>query len=74
MRRSPEKLSFFAQLAWIARERGYKPGWAAWKYRERFDAWPVQRSVVPESPDDATRRWAKSRQIAYAKAMQKQAS
>ena len=29
-----------AMLVHIASERGYKPGWAAYKYKEKFDVWP----------------------------------
>jgi DNA repair protein RadD len=58
-------------LLWIAREPGYARGWAAHKFREKFDAWPADRFVSPIEPDDAMRAWVRSRQIAYAKAMQK---
>ena len=29
-----------AMLTWIAEERGYKPGWVAHKYKEKFGIWP----------------------------------
>lgn len=28
---------FARRLAWIADERGYKPGWTAHKYKEKFN-------------------------------------
>lgn len=34
------KQSWLSQLNTIAKERGYKPGWAAQTYRKRFDVWP----------------------------------
>jgi DNA repair protein RadD len=66
---SAQRASFHRQLLWIANERGYKPGWAAHKYRERFGMWPSARHARPEPPDDATKSWVRSRQIAYAKAL-----
>jgi superfamily II DNA or RNA helicase len=62
---------FHAQLAYIARERGYQPGWAAHKYREKFGDWPAARNPEPLPPDDAVRAWVRSRQIAWVKAQQK---
>ncbi len=64
-----EKAAFHRQLLWIALERGYKPGWAAHKHKEKFGDWPNARSAEPEPPDPAVRSWVRSRQIAYAKAM-----
>ena len=68
---SDERQSFHRQLVYIAAERGYKPGWASHKFKERFGTWPAERFPVPEPPDDATRRWVRSRQIAYARSMAK---
>jgi superfamily II DNA or RNA helicase len=68
------RASFHAQLAWIAEERGYKPGWAAYKYKERFGNWPLARHVEPQLPADTTRSWVRSRQIAWAKAKEAQDS
>ena len=69
-----ERARFHRQLLWIARERGYKKGWAAHKYKEKFGNWPAARFAEPEAPSDEVRAWVRSRQIAYAKAMQKQAA
>jgi DNA repair protein RadD len=66
-----ERTRFYAMLIYIAGERGYARGWAAHKYRERFGDWPASRFAQPMVPDDATRAWVRSRQIAYAKAMSK---
>ena len=35
-----EQLRWHAQLACIALQRGYKPGWAAHKFKEKFGHWP----------------------------------
>jgi superfamily II DNA or RNA helicase len=59
---------FYAELVCIARERGYKRGWAAWKFKEKYGHWPNGFDhLAPLPPSDGTLRWVKSRQIAYAK-------
>jgi superfamily II DNA or RNA helicase len=68
-----EKENFRRQLLWIAGERGYKPGWAAHKFKEKFGHWPSFGSPEPMAPDEGTRSWVRSRQIRYAKAMQQHA-
>jgi hypothetical protein len=55
-------------LVHIGAECGYKPGWAAHKYKEKFGAWPPWGSApepIPASPE--VRSWVRSRMIAYAK-------
>jgi DNA repair protein RadD len=68
-----EREKFHGQLLWIAQERGYAKanGWAAHKYKEKFKDWPSRSHVAPVEPDPAVRSWVRSRQIAYAKAMEK---
>jgi len=66
-----EMAQFHCQLLWIAGERGYKPGWAAHKFKEKFGTWPDARNPAPEVPDPAVRSWVRSRQISYAQAMRK---
>jgi superfamily II DNA or RNA helicase len=61
-----DKQLFHRELTWIANDRGYKPGWAAHKYREKFGEWPA-RYVEPAPPSATTMSWVRSRQIAYAK-------
>jgi hypothetical protein len=63
--------SFHGQLAWIAQERGYNPGWSAHKFRDKHGFWPSSRSPKPERPTPATLAWVRSRQIAYAKSQAK---
>ena len=67
------ELEFYLELRAIAVERGYKPGFAAHKFKERFErfppfAWNDYPAVIPSQ---ATRRWFKSRQIAYAKSRER---
>jgi superfamily II DNA or RNA helicase len=62
-----DELRFQQELSWIAREKGYKPGWVAHKFREKFGDWPRSRFVEPIVPEQATRSWVRSRQIAFAR-------
>lgn len=41
-----QKRAYFAQMAAIAQERGYKFGWAAYRFKEAFGVWP--RGFVTE--------------------------
>jgi DNA repair protein RadD len=62
---------FLGELRGLARERGYREGWVAHKFRERFNTWPNDPRVRHAPPMPAslrTRNWVKARQIAYAKA------
>jgi DNA repair protein RadD len=68
------KQSWYAQLIGYAVERGYKPGWAFHKYREKFGVEPsTQFSKLPEPPSVEVCNWIKSRAIAHAKAKAKAA-
>jgi DNA repair protein RadD len=66
---SDQRRDFFAQLRAVAQMRGYKDGWTAHKFRERFGAFPPwdYKQLQPAAPSESTLRWVKSRQIAYAK-------
>ena len=59
---------FIAQLRHYANAHGYKPGWAAMKYRDVFGVWPnAHRDVPPMIVSPEVASWIKSRNIAYAK-------
>jgi DNA repair protein RadD len=65
----------YAELAFIARDRGYRPGWVAHKFKERFGHWPNGLDhLAPVPPSDTTWRWVKSRQIAFAKSRSRNAA
>jgi superfamily II DNA or RNA helicase len=66
-----ERMRWHAILAHIANERGYKPGWAAYKYKEKYGHWPPSRAVQPIEPSHEVLSWIRSRNIAWAKARQK---
>jgi superfamily II DNA or RNA helicase len=66
--------NFYLELAGLAEMRGYKPGYAAMKYRERFNVWPPRNwsdhvgRYGGIDPSMATMRWVKSRTIAFHRA------
>ena len=63
-----ERERWHAMLMHVAMERGYKPGWAAHKYKEKFGTWPPWGSSPrPISPLPEVRSWVRSRYIAHAK-------
>jgi DNA repair protein RadD len=69
---SPEdRMRWHGMLAHIAAKRGYKPGWAGYKFKEKFGHWPPQRSAVPIEPSPECLSWVRSRNIAYAKAKER---
>jgi DNA repair protein RadD len=68
------KRRFYAELLGLAAERGWKPGFAFYKFGEKFKVNPPWRNVAPVPPSAETRSWVRSRQIAYAKARQKVAA
>ena len=62
---------FFQELMHYATSRGYKEGWAAHKYKEKFGVFPknIPKEMKPPSPQ--TLSWIKSRMIAYSKSKQR---
>jgi superfamily II DNA or RNA helicase len=68
-----DKRQFYAELLGAARNRGYKSGWAANQYREKFGMWPRgMDSVDAQDPGYEMIQWIKSRMIAFAKARDKE--
>ena len=69
-----DRLRFYLELRGHAAECGFKPGFAAHKFKEKFGggfppwAWNDMPAAMPSR---ATRGWLQSRHIAYAKAMEK---
>lgn len=65
------KRQWFAELLWVARSKGYKPGWASRKYRDKFGVWPDRvQGVQPSVPGAEVlafvrteqRKWARERE------------
>src|SRR5438045_3691919 len=71
-----ERRHFYRQLRGIEQQRGYKPGFAFYKYQEKFAgakppwSWKSLPALDPEPHVEA---WVRSRQIAYARAQAKTA-
>ena len=59
---------FYGALKSYAREKGWKIGWCANKYREAVGVWPnAYRDAAECAMPDCVKSWIKSRNIAYAK-------
>jgi superfamily II DNA or RNA helicase len=63
-----EKAMWYSNLLRYSRQKGWRDGWAAHKYRKKFGVWPkglsvnLKAEIVPEVAN-----WIKSQQIAAAK-------
>lgn len=69
------KAEFYAQLLGYARARGYKMGWAAYQYREKYGVWPNDRrvrNVTAQAPGLEIYNWVKHVAIKRRKAQQAQ--
>jgi superfamily II DNA or RNA helicase len=62
-----ERAQWHGALARIASLRGYKPGWAAHKFKEKFGHFPACRYPEECAPTQEIYNWVRSRQIAWAK-------
>ena len=62
-----DKQLFYSELLFMVETRGYKDGWAAWKYKEKFGVFPRGLEKVAKTPSLKTLGWLKSRAIAYSK-------
>jgi DNA repair protein RadD len=64
------RADFFQQLRAVQQMRGYKQGWAAHKFKDKFRHFPPwsYNDLPPIAPTDAVLRWIKSRNIAFYKA------
>jgi DNA repair protein RadD len=71
-----DRTDFFQQLRAVQQMRGYKRGWAAHKFKEKFGTFPpwAYNDLQPIAPSDALLRWVLSRNIAFAKAKERGAA
>ena len=67
-----ENQSFYSELLYYAKMRGYKEGWAAHKYKEKYGVYPKGLHTNPQATSSKTANWIKSKNIAWAKAKAKQ--
>lgn len=58
----------FAGLLSIASARGYKPAWAAMKYKIIYGEWPHGEPSAGQNPSGELLWWIKKQNIEYAKA------
>jgi len=66
-----DKADIYGQFKGLALERGYKPGFAYYKYKEFFGEEPRGLShIEPRLPSKTIRNWVMSKHIAYRKAHQ----
>jgi hypothetical protein len=57
-------------LLHVVQERGYKPGWAAWKFKERFGVFPKGFEEVTKPPSGKLNTWLRHEQIKWVKSKQ----
>jgi superfamily II DNA or RNA helicase len=62
-----EQQQFYSELLFYAQLRGFKEGWAAHKYKEKFSVFPRGLSSTTKQPSNKTLSWIRSRQIAWSK-------
>lgn len=63
---------FWSELHAIAGERGYKPGWAYFKFKEKFGREPRGLKVTPGvKPSLETRKWITSQARAFSRSQRK---
>jgi len=58
---------FFSELLYYSRSKGYKDGWAAIKFRDKFGTYPTSLNSVGRPTSLHTRNWLTSQFIRQAK-------
>ena len=67
-----QKAQFFGELKSFCQQKGYAPGWAANKYKDRFGVWPDRYKDAPMRPVSfATQSWIRDGQKAFAQRMRR---
>ncbi len=69
-----DKQRWYSMLLHHCREKGYKRGWAAHKYKEKVGVWPKGLDDKPQEPDTEVANWIKHQKIKAAKAREKENS
>lgn len=69
-----DKQRWYSGFIAIADARGYKNGWAAHKYREKFKVWPrgLDETPIPAAPEIES--YVRSRMVAWAKSKKRAAA
>jgi predicted RNA-binding Zn-ribbon protein involved in translation (DUF1610 family) len=66
-----EKQAFYSAAIGYAIKHGFKPGWAANAYRDRFGVWPNAMQKSPGPVNQALLNHVKHKNIRYAKSIGK---
>jgi DNA repair protein RadD len=66
-----ERMRWHGMLTHIRNSRGRNRGWIGHSYKAKFGTWPPSPYATPIPPSPEVLAWVRSRDIAYAKAMQK---
>jgi DNA repair protein RadD len=62
-----EQMRWHGMLAYYGQLQGFKPGWAAYKFKEKFGHWPPRIQPKLVEPTKEVLSWIRSRNIAFAK-------
>ena len=68
------KQRWYSELIWICRDRGYKPGWAAAKFKDKFGDWPRNLRDEVATPSVEVIRWETAQRIRWAKSARRGAA
>ena len=69
-----DRQNFYSELLCYAQIRGYKEGWCAHKYKEKFGAFPRGLSKTKRPTSVETAKWIRSRMIAFSKSSGRKAA
>lgn len=69
-----EKQQWYSGYLGYAKQKGYKEGWAANKYRDKFGVWPNQLDKIAKEPTPDVLNDIKASIIAWVKAKQKRSA
>lgn|SRR5262249_52380941 len=63
---SDSKERWLAELAYVARQCGFKDGWVAHHFKARFGEFPPwEADIKPMPPSDEVKAWVKARRAEY---------
>ena len=61
-----DRQRFYSELLYYSRMRGYKDGWVAHKYKDKFGVFPRGMKETPATTSQKTYRWIQSKNIQWA--------
>ncbi len=66
-----DQKAVYAGLLWIVKTKGFKPGWAAYKFKELFGDWPHLGFVEPQQPPSDLLTWIERQRRNYGARMKR---